>query len=646
MKAAQIIILIFSVAFTRAQEFDLSADKNFYNLAYVKAAKQYENILKKGNTSQELLQRIGDSYFYNTDMENAANWYAVLFSQYTDQMSPEYLFRYMHSLKGIGDYRTAKKIMSYLTKKGEASDFTVAHAKNNAEGLDRLLQKTSQFTISPVSFNSPFSDFGTALYKDKIIFSSSRDSMNMLTRVYEWNNQPYLDFYEVDTSAMHSTNVEALPFSKAINSKYHEASATFNQEATIMYFTRNNFTDKRLRRDKEGFNHLKIYRSTLEQGGWSNPVEVPFNSDAYSVGQPSLSPNGKTLYFVSDMPGSIGETDIFMVEVHEDQTYSPPKNLGPKINTSGREMFPFVTDDKLYFSSDGHLGLGGLDIFESSFSEGGFSEPENLGKPLNNSMDDFAYMVDEETQKGYFSSNRAGGIGDDDIYRFKRTKRWCGQRLSGKVLNKFTDELLGNVYIALIDDANQLLAETFSSTTGEYEFSMDLACRKTYRLKASREGYQLNESILTIETEQNVTKDILLELDAHTNDLIVKEDGMLKIKIPKINFDLDKAEIREDAAKELDKIVALMTEYPNMVIKIESHTDARGSFNYNLTLSKKRALSTRDYLISMGIDISRIASTLGYGEMHLLNDCDDTKECSEAAHDVNRRSEFIIVSMH
>lgn len=637
-----VFVLFTFLAF--GQEEYSNADKSFYNLFYVKAAQQYERLVKKGDDSQEVLQRLGDSYYFNTDMEKAVTWYGQLFSKYENSLDPKYVFRYIHALKGVGNYRLAKGLMKIYPTAANTKDFSVDQLRDNDEKMDALLQQQPQFYISHLSINTPLADFGTAFYKDKIVFSSSRDSMNLHTRLYEWNRQPYLDFYSADTVDIGSDLVKINSFSEVINTKYHEAVVTFSPDGNTMYFTRNNYTDKHLERDQEGTNHLKIYKSFLVDGNWTEPEEVSFNNTEYSVGQPALSPDGKRLYFVSDMPGSMGETDIFMVDIHEDGSFSQPRNLGAKINTSGREMFPFITEGKLYFASDGHLGLGGLDVFESNLKEG-YSTPVNLGKLLNSQKDDFAYIVNESTGRGYFSSNRDGGTGDDDIYSFQRLEEKCVQTVKGSVIRKSNAQPIVDVTVQLLDQEGKLMAHTLTDAYGAYYFDIVLDCSTSYQISISKTGFDSGQKEFTTTEELDVVNNVSLEIKKELNTLIVRENGVLKIKIDNIFFDLNKADIRPDAAQELNKIVEIMKEYPNMVIKIESHTDSRGSNSYNESLSDRRAKSTGNYIISQGIGADRIESAIGYGEKQLLNHCANGVQCTNAEHDSNRRSEFIILNL-
>jgi len=622
-----------------------NADKSFESLWYIQAAQQYESHINKGDTSQEVLQKIGDAYYFNTDMVNANKWYSLLFSKYENTLTPKYAFRYIHSLEGIGNYTLAKGLMKIYGEKLKDRGFKVDQLKENDATLDKILTKQPEFYISHLDMNTKVADFGAAYYKDKIVFASSRDSIDLQTRIYKWNEQPFLNLYVADTieGGTELKNVELL--SDKINTKYHEAAVAFNKEGTIMYFTRNNYTNKKLRRDDDGFNNLKLYRVALNNDEWGAITEVPFNSDAYSVGQPALSDDGKKLYFVSDMPGTMGATDIFVADISEDGSYSTPKNLGPAINTSGREMFPFVTGKQMYFASDGHLGLGGLDIFESEF-ENGYSEPNNLGSPVNSKLDDFAYIVNPDNRRGYFSSNREGGTGDDDIYSFERIEvtTICSQLVSGTVVNEANGMPMANAEVTLLDEVETTLAVSTTNSQGEYSFNEMIACDTPYTIKVEKNGYDSTTELFTSTNVNEFQNKIALGIKKR-NNLIVQENGVFKIKIGYIHFDYDKALITNDASIELNKIVLLMREYPNMVIKIESHTDARGNDAYNQNLSNDRALATKEYLISQDIEPNRIESAIGYGETMLVNECKNGVPCSDVKHNKNRRSEFIITQL-
>ncbi|QEE50671.1 OmpA family protein [Flavobacterium alkalisoli] len=643
MKKIVILIFILGAYTGLAQTGNKNADALFDNMWYVEAAKAYENAIKKGDTSRITLERAGDSYYFNTQMQEANKWYGQLVSEYPNEVSSKYLFRYAQTLEGTQNYPLAKKWMKQFAEKAYNDDRVKDFSLKDIT-IDDLLALEPQFTLQNLSINSKNSDFAPMYFKGQLVYATAIDSSYFHTRKYGWNNQPFLNLHLGRINPVQTDVTFLEKFSKDINTKYHEACVAFSPDEKTIYFTRNNYEGK-LKKDGNGVNHLKLYSATaVEKDGkirWENIKELPFNNDSYSVGQPAVSKDGTKLYFVSDMPGTIGETDIFVVDILGDGNYGQPKNLGETINTNGREMFPYVTDRALYFATDGHLGLGGLDVFESVITDGTFQKPVNLGGPLNTNMDDFAYIVNEETNKGFVCSNRKTGKGDDDIYSFERTPIVCKQVIKGIVSEELTGERISGATVVLYDTKGVERERTVSQIGGEYAFTTPIDCNINYFVEASKQGYRVtNKTVLT----GSVTGETVVPLGI-SHELIIKENGLLKIKIDIIYFDLDKSYIRNDAAVELNKVVFLMNEYPNMVIKIESHTDSRGRDQYNLELSDRRAKATRDYIISQGIAAERIESAIGYGETQLINDCSNGIPCTDAQHEMNRRSEFIILKM-
>jgi len=629
------------------------ADHYFNKMWYAEAAEIYEQALLKGDKyySTEIIQKVADAHYYNTNMEKAYEWYTVLYENYGKELSAENMFKYAHSLKGTGKYARSKRLMRLYNKKIKDKPSSTKSSFNgeklpNEVVLDNILATTENFEIKNLAINSEYSDFSPMfLDSSQVVFASAQDSSFLNTRKYKWNDEPYLDLYVAKINEESQDLKDAIKFSKKINTKYHEASVTFSPDNTTMYFTRNNY-GKKLKRDKNGVNHLKIYMSRKVGDEWAEATELPFNSNEYSTGHPALSPDGKQLYFVSDMPGSIGDSDIFVVDVQDNNSFSEPKNLGPEINTDKREMFPFFNGKKLYFSSDGHTGLGGLDVFETTFDEEeGFGEVKNVGQPVNSNKDDFSYIVDEETQKGFFASNREGGKGSDDLYSFERLLLeevpTNLNAIAGVVTELVTGDIIPQALVVLLDENNIKLKEVETDENGSFMFE-DLDATTKYIVKTQKGEYFDNEIEVATMENDTITADINMK---RLEELIAVEDGIKKLKTEMIHFDFDKSYIRQDAAVELDKMVAVMNEYPDMVIKIESHTDSRGSRAYNEYLSDNRAKSSRDYLIEKGIAPERIESAIGYGEDRLINECDGTVRCTEQAHYLNRRSEFIIVKM-
>ena len=419
------IYLICALSFglhMQAQEAKMAKGVAQYNdLAYVDATQTYLKVANKGYKSKELFQKLGDSYYFNANLKEANKWYAELFNL-NELVENEYYYRYSQTLKAIEDYKKSDQI---LDKFHELSVNDIrGNLYNQQKDYKKIIDANSgRYEIKTTGINTSQSDYGTAFFGDKVVFSTSRDSTGVVKIQTKWTNQAFTNFYVLDRT---DDNDLANPkrFSKVINSKFHEDTPVFTKDLKTVYFTRNNFTDGKVGKDDKQIINLKLYKAVLKDGKWENVVELPFNNDSYSVAHPALSPDEKTLYFASNMPGTNGQSDIFRVSILGDNQYSKPENLSGGINTEGRETFPFITkDNELYFASDGHQGLGGLDVFITKIkSDGTIGKIVNLGAPINGPMDDFAFIIDNTTRKGYFSSNRAGGKGKDDIYSFIENK--------------------------------------------------------------------------------------------------------------------------------------------------------------------------------------------------------------------------------
>ncbi|WP_111684288.1 OmpA family protein [Winogradskyella tangerina] len=609
------------------------ADKFFKNYGYIKAIELYEKAYENGDDSAHVLTRLGDAYYNNSNSEKAAYWYGEALKAYK-KIDAEYVYKYIQSLRSIGNYEEADKWFKELSAAQQGDSRLKGYNPDEVDIYDKLTSKNEVIVrIDNLAFNSENSDFGAYIYDDQLYFASARNDNG---KVYSWNKEPFLDLYQValtDDDGVISYGTASELSGEAVNTEYHEASVALTNDGKTLYFTRDNVNKRnRLKYDKKGTTHLKLYKATLENDQWTNIVELPFNDEVFSTGHPALSPDNKTLYFVSDREGGLGQSDIYSVSINDDGSYGTPENLGEKVNTEGREMFPFVAKDStLYFSSDGHLNLGLLDIFRSDILKGFRTDPENMGSPYNSGYDDFAYFVNSDTQKGYFSSNRPNGKGSDDIYSFNAQQ--CKQEIAGTARDSKSNVTLINVTIRLIDETGKVVDE-LKSENGEYTFTVD--CNKTYTVVGSKPDYKDDQQSLTTTTDNDKVNTVDLNLEP----LIIDN----QIVINPIFFDFDKWNIRTDAQYELENIVDVMRKHPTMVIKIESHTDSRGGDRYNLKLSDRRAKSTRDYIISRGIDPNRIESAIGYGETQLLNKCANGVKCSEEDHQLNRRSYFYIVN--
>ena len=433
-------------------------------------------------------------------------------------------------------------------------------------------------------------------------------------------------------------------YRKTLNKKTHESSTTFTKDGTTVYFTRNNSDNGKFARDSEGVSRLKIYKASLQNGEWTNISELPFNGDSHSTAHPTLNADESKLYFASDMEGSLGQSDIFVVDINADGSFGAPENLGDGVNTESRETFPFVTTDNvLYFASDGHPGLGGLDVFAIHLENIGQPNIVNVGKPVNSEEDDFSFIINDETRKGFFASNRKGGQGSDDIYGFTENEKIdlsCNTVVQGIVKDQETGEPLAGAKVLIFDSQNQVIAETISGDDGS--FALDGDCQDgDYKLVASKEEYNGGEKMFAV-VSSNDTNDVVVALEK-TTKVAPKGTNLVKhLGLKPIYFDLDKADIRPDAIRTMERVIAYMKEYPAIKVQVQSHTDSKNSKSYNIKLSERRAENTVIYLVANGIDKTRISGK-GFGEEQLTNDCFTRQSCSDEKHQENRRSEFVII---
>lgn len=399
------IIAVLIGASSFAQRVSVSnADKLFEQRDFEEASEMYRLITDK---DQEVLQNLADSYYYTNRMEKAEEYYRQLLNNYGPGVAPEYKFRFAQTLRALGKNQEADQQLSeYFGRRVNFEEW-----EEKMDTITPYIYNTSQ----PLSSGS-ISNFGvTFIGENEVVLASTR---NQDRPIYEWNNKPYLDLYMADYDNGSLSNFRLLPGD--VNTDTHESSPTLNRDGTIMYFDRTN--SKRVRDRGEGTRvaHISVMRAELVEGEWTNIERVPFASDHYTTEHPSLNSDGTKLYFASNMPGTIGSYDIYVVEVHDDGSFGDPQNLGPEVNTSEREQFPYISDeDVLYFSSNGRVGYGNLDLFRSEMEDGAFTEAENLGA-INSAYDDFAYTLQKGEDRGFFTSNRNG---NESLFSFTREQR-------------------------------------------------------------------------------------------------------------------------------------------------------------------------------------------------------------------------------
>ncbi len=612
-----------------------SADKKYSNLAYIDAIKTYERVAQKGYQSADMYKKIGNSYYFNGELESAAKWYTELFAMNTD-VEPEYYFRYSQSLQSIGENQKANEMQQLFRQKIGITDKSMNY-------LDQIKANSGRYQIENAGINSQYSDYGTAKYGNKIVFATARDTGSLSHRIHSWNNQYFTNLY---TSELSEDTIlsKPEPFDDAVKSRFHEATPVFTKDGKTMYFSRNNFLKGKKGKSQDKTTLLKIYRAYAVDGLWTNVTELPFNSDQFSTAHPALSPDEKTLYFASNRPDSFGESDIYKVQINQDGSFGTPVNLGNSINTIGRESFPFITDEnELYFASDGQPGLGGFDVFVTKInSDGTCTDVQNVGESVNSAKDDFAYLIDTKTRKGFFSSNRSGGQGSDDIYKFLETKRLrCEQELYGEITDENSKEMLPNTTISLYNKQFDLLNTIVSDSKGNYSLQVD--CGQDYYVRAEKPEYNTKEQKISISKLDGRTY-LPIALEKTKCKVTIGDDLGKCFGIKNIYFDFDKYTIRVEAAIDLEKILIVLTDNPGMKLDIRSHTDSRGTFKYNEVLSGNRAKATIQWLIKNGVNPNRLTAK-GYGENQLVNHCSDGVSCTEEEHQLNRRSEFIITAL-
>jgi outer membrane protein OmpA-like peptidoglycan-associated protein/tetratricopeptide (TPR) repeat protein len=595
-----------------------AADKLFNRYEYVSAAKEYQKLVDNGKGDGYVYKQLADTYYNMFNTSEAATWYAK--ATETSQDAETY-FRYAQMLKANGKYEEANKQMakfaSMLPNDNRAKAF-----KENPNYVPKLVEKTARYTAKSLEVSSDKSDFGPVLYDNELYFTSAR---NEARRNYGWNEEPYLDVYK-------STMGDSGTFSEAttvtsLNSKFHDGPVTISTDGNTMFFTSDSFREKLFEKDKA--NNLKLgknnlYKATKSGDAWGNVTSLPFNSKEYSTSNPSLSRDGKTLYFSSDMQGTLGGVDVWKVAVNSDGSYGAPENLGSKVNTEGNESFPFINDDNktLYFASSGRQGLGGLDIYSIDLSNG--SEAQNMGKPLNTEKDDFGFTFNKAKNIGFFASNRNG---NDDIFAATPI---CAVDLLTVVTNAKTGEILADAKVSILDDKNNVISTQQSNAKGEVSYKVE--CDKAYVIQAEKIGFESN----SFPVAKSKGPEAKIDAKLQPIDVIVTPEAIV---LNPIYFELDKSNITAQGAFELDKLVQVMNNKKDLVIFAKSHTDKRGDDNYNMSLSERRAKSTVQYIISKGIDASRISGK-GFGESELKVQCEP---CTEAEHSQNRRSEFLIV---
>ena len=620
-KIYTIISFILVSSLLTAQNKDTqSADKLFKKVEFIAASEAYLKLVEAKKANVYVYEQLANCYYNIYNTVEAAKWYAKTLEEKKDA---ELYYRYAQMLKANGNYAESNKQMQKFAAL-QPNDLRAKAFNENPNYIPRLLDQTKLFDLKTLDMNTDKSDFGAVLHDNTVYFTSAR---NASKKMYGWTKEPYLDIYKANYNE-DGTITNSAPV-KELNSKYHDGSVTISKDGNTMYFTSDSFRENSFEKDKA--NKLKLgrnnlFKATYENGKWGAITSLPFNSSDYSTGNPSLSKDGKTLYFSSNMPESIGGVDIWKVAVSENGSFGTPENLGKTINTEGNESFPFITDENvLYFSSDAKQGLGGLDVYKIDLKAG--TEAKNVGKPVNSDKDDFSFSFDENKNFGFVASNRNG---NDDIFGLLPV---CGYEVNTIVTNSKTGAILADAKVSILDDKNNVITTEQSNAKGEVSYKVE--CEKNYTIQASKDGFESNSFAVTKSNNKGGSTKVDAALKP-IEEIITATEVVLN----PIYFEFNKSNITKEGAFELDKLVQVMKSNEKLVIFAKSHTDSRGSEKYNTILSDNRAKATVQYVISKGIDAARISGK-GYGESEQKVVCG--KDCTEEQHAQNRRSEFLIV---
>jgi peptidoglycan-associated lipoprotein len=596
--------------------------KEYDNYAYASAINYFEKALEKDSANTKAKIKLAESYRLVNDYKNAERLYAQVIL--LPESKPEDKIHYAKLLMSANKHEDAANMLR-LYLQGNPDDKMARSLLEACTFIELFMEDTARYELSPIPLFSNATMFSAVKYRKGIAYAAERSSGE---KINPWTGNSYLDiYYNYRENGIWQTEA---PVGGDMDGKFHEGPVTFNKSGEYAIVTRSNYKGGgKLDKNKENVNHFGLFEMSFKNGKWSDPKALPFNSPDYSTGHGSLTEDGKTLYFTSDMPGGFGGSDLY-VSTFDGTTWSTPKNLGDIVNTRGNETFPSVhNEDVLYFSSDGHATLGGLDIFKIEFENGNWGKPKNLNFPLNSTSDDFSYIINPDDTSGYLSSNRKGV---DRIYEWAKVPQFI--ILNGLCVMKNDGTPLSGVTAKLTNITDGTEKEILSGADGKFNFNLKL--NKEYKIEGIKENYFTQSAVVsTLGKTQSETIDIVFTFD----EIVVGGDK--KYTVENIYYDYDKWDIRPDAAIELNKLVKLLSDNKTIKIELHSHTDSRASGQYNMNLSNQRAKAAVDYIISQGIDAGRLSSK-GFGESKLLNKCKDGVVCSEEEHQQNRRTEFIV----
>tara|TARA_R110000796_G_scaffold41772_4_gene103614 strand:- start:223118 stop:225013 length:1896 start_codon:yes stop_codon:yes gene_type:complete len=610
---------------------DSKGDFYFFEYAYKDAIREYNKELIKKNLTKQQYLNLADSYLKTGNFKKASELYIDSYSK-DSTLANTYVNKLLLS---IGKTDGLERVKYYLSK---SSSFLSKELLENADFNFEILEKNQDtgvdFYVFNCYLNSPQADFSPAFYDDELLFTSGRQKDKK--EIYKPSGEAYLDIYSGTIQADGDVTIPKT-FSKVPNSDFHKATPFYAQDLNTIIYMLSNADNGELLFDKNGKNTLAI-GSVNEKGRFQYLLRDLSTSFYY----PFYEEKTGKLYFAANFENGYGGTDIYYVNTNNGQIMSAPTNLGPRINTPGNEIAPFIFDGSLYFSSDIFYGLGGMDIYTSNIQlDGSYSIPVNLGNGINSISDDFGFIIKNNAKDnsllGYFSSNREGGKGKDDIYGFKVSEKPGLKTLvvKGTVMNPTKGNTIENVVVNLLDSDGQVLKEFITGENGNYQF--EIPFRTVYGIMASKKGHGIFSKSFTANNETNQAQNLIINLP-FIQDVVEEKENKTVLKIKKFYFTAGTSIISPEIAYELDKIVEIANNFPKIKLKIETHTNSRGSNITNLALSQSRSDAIKKYLLNKGVSKNNITETVGYGESKLVNQCKDGVFCLEFLHNQNERS--------
>lgn len=619
---------------------EVKVKKSYENENYNQAIIDYKEELKDDPESPLYNYFVAESYRKTNRIYESFPYYAkAIEGGFADD---EMELFYAQSLKVNQKYDEAKSVLQKYIQYAQVERF-VERAKTelaNLNKLDSLQLNVRNIEIeNAATINTANAEYSPYFFKNELYFSTGRE-----TEEFERYGIPYTDLYKVKSNGL-KVDASSLEKLSAIfnDDEINEGSIAFSPDGNTVVFAKGNTNDKK------GRLNIDLFMSTKRNGEWQAASLMPINSPDAWDSSPSFSQDGKTIYFSSDRPGGFGGADIYRARLNDRGRWGDVQNMGPTINTTEEEMFPYVSpDNKLYFSSNGHPGFGMLDIFVAINASGNITI-QNMGPAINSSYDDFGLIYSDFPFEGFFSSNRPGGIGDDDIYTFVDNSsdlKKIQYALSGityQMNEDSTKSILADVKVRLVSKDNELIDDQVTGRGGAFEFKVDPELE--YVIIGEKPNFFTNRVLFSTIGETVRQEDLVERFTTKKFETTLTLDPIVldkTIVLQNIYYDLSKFDIRPDAALELDKLVQLLKDNPNIKIELSSHTDARAEDAFNLDLSEKRAQSAVRYLILKGISQSRLVAK-GYGETRLINGCTNDVECSEEEHQKNRRTEFKVI---